>query len=398
MTEPCLTRATSTRPRPEAPLPFISVIVPVRNEAAFIRGTLYQLLEQDYDPERFEILVADGRSSDATADIVRELMQTHPNVYLLDNPGVWSSAGRNCAVRAARGDLVLLVDGHCELGGPGYLLDLATAFARSGADCIGRPQPLDVAGATPLQRAIAAARASRLGHNPASHIYSSDEGFVPPQSVAIAYRRSVFDTVGHFDETFDACEDVEFNHRVARAGLRCYFTPRARVSYHPRTTLLGLFRQMARYGRGRVRLLRKHPDTFSVPCLLPAFFVLGLCGGAALASFSASLARTYAAGLGLYAAIVAAASVLLTLKMRDWRLLPWLPPVFAAIHCGAGTGLLRELLRGRRGMIAVQAVETPRQLTPADPAPTRPDAPVTDGRTGRPDDGKSLPLPPARAA
>src|SRR5207244_2168104 len=103
----------------------------------------------------------------------------------------------------------------------------------------------DVGGATLLQRAIATARASRLGHHPASYIYSNVEQFVPPQSVAIAYRREVFERVGWFDETFDACEDVEFNHRVAKAGLRCWLTPRVQVRYQPRGSLGELFVQMA---------------------------------------------------------------------------------------------------------------------------------------------------------
>src|SRR5436305_564656 len=143
---------TTAHPRPQTAAravlrlnaPFISVIVPVRNEEAFIESTLRQLLTQDYDPERFDVLVADGRSTD-------------------------------------------------------------------------------------LPR-----------------------------------------------ETFDACEDVEFNHRLAAAGLRCFFTPRARVRYFPRATLKALFLQMARYGRGRVRLLRKHPDTFSLTGFLPALFVAGV--------------------------------------------------------------------------------------------------------------------------
>src|SRR5262249_16530671 len=150
----------------------------------------------------------------------------------------------------------------------------------------GRPQPLEVAGATPVQRAIAAARSSRLGHHPDSFIYSAAERFVPPQSVAVAYRRSVFETVGLFDERFDACEDVEFTPRVARAGLKCFFPPLAKVHYHPRGSLPGLFRQMVRYGRGRVRLLRKHPETFRLPGFLPALFLAGVAAGLALAGLS----------------------------------------------------------------------------------------------------------------
>jgi cellulose synthase/poly-beta-1,6-N-acetylglucosamine synthase-like glycosyltransferase len=345
---PTRTQQGETAAAPPLPrrLPFVSVIVPVRNEAAFIRDTLEQLLNQDYPRDRYEVLVADGQSDDATPELVGWMAARNANLRLLDNPGRLSSAGRNRAIRAARGDIVLLVDGHCDLGSRRYLREVAEAFARSGADCLGRPQPLDVAAATPLQRAIAAARASRLGHQPDSYIYAGGEGFVRPQSVAVAYRRSVFDHVGLFDERFDACEDVEFNHRVDRAGLRCFFTPRVSVRYYPRSNLSGLFRQMMRYGRGRVRLLRKHRDTFSVPIFVPAAFVLGVALGPALARLSPWLALAYAGALGLYATLLLLATAACVLRSGDRRIAAWLPLVFLTIHVGAGCGLLQELFAG----------------------------------------------------
>jgi succinoglycan biosynthesis protein ExoA len=344
-----ITAESSTRD-----FPFISIIVPVRNEGAFIAGTLEQLFAQDYPADRFEILVADGRSTDDTRAIVAALAYRFPNVRLLDNPQRLSSAGRNVAVRAARGDVVLLIDGHCEIDNPRYLADLAHAFSQSGADCVGRPQPLDVTGSTPWQRAIAAARASRLGHHPSSHIYSVQEGFVPPQSVAVAYRREVFDRIGSFDEQFDACEDVEFNHRVARAGLTCWFTPRVAVRYHPRDTLAGLLRQMVRYGRGRARLLRKHPDTFSLSSLLPAAFLAGVLLGPALACLLPVLWLVYGAVLALYAFLAASTSALIAWRKRELALLPLLPLVFAAVHLGAGAGLWLELLAAPRRTARLQ--------------------------------------------
>ena len=243
---------------------------------------------------------------------------------------------------------MLLIDGHCEMDDPCYFREVASAFARSGADCLGRPQPLDVTGARPLQRAVAAARASRLGHHPASHIYSDREGFVPPQSVAVAYRRSVFDAVGLFDEAFDACEDVEFNHRVARAGLSCFFTPRVGVRYVPRSSLGGLFRQMVRYGRGRVRLLRKHPETFSPPGFLPAGFVLGVLAGPLLALAWPVFWWVYGGVLALYLPAVLIFSATLSARERSLGLLPLLAVVFAAVHVGAGAGLLLEGIAGAK--------------------------------------------------
>jgi succinoglycan biosynthesis protein ExoA len=250
-------------------------------------------------------------------------------------------------VRHARGDTVVIVDGHCELDGRDFLKNLAEAFERTGADCLGRPQPQDVSRSSNLQRGISAVRASRLGHHPASFIYSNEERFVPAHSVAVAYRRWVFDRVGLFDESFDACEDVELNHRIDCAGMRCYFTPRVRVRYYPRATLPGLFRQMARYGRGRVRLGRKHPETLSFASIVPMAFVVGLAGGPLASLLWWPLGAVFLAAIALYVVIVALASVAIVIQARDARLLPWLPLAFATVHLGVGYGALEEFLMGR---------------------------------------------------
>jgi succinoglycan biosynthesis protein ExoA len=341
--------ATTRRPdRADTTSPYISVVVPVRNEAAFVERTLTQLVDLDYDPQRYEVLVVDGQSTDGTPELVAEFATRHANVRLFDNPRQLSSAARNIAIRNAQGDLVVVVDGHCELEGRDYLTRLADAFDRSGADCVGRPQPLDIPGATPLQQATAAARSSRLGHHPDSYIYSAQECFVPAKSVAIAYRRSVFDTVGLFDETFDACEDVELNHRVDRAGLRCFFTPRVVVHYAPRSSLRGLYRQLVRYGRGRVRLFRKHPETFSSGMVPPTLFVAGLVAGLPLSLASDVLASVYAGGLLVYAAGVLGVSAWSAARTRRPALFFWLPPVFFTIHFAAGAGMLAEWIRPTR--------------------------------------------------
>jgi succinoglycan biosynthesis protein ExoA len=206
-----------------------------------------------------------------------------------------------------------------------------------------RPQPLKCDDPTPFQSAVAAARTSWLGHNPDSDIYSSEARFVPADNVAVAYRRDVFDLMGEFDETFDACEDVEFNTRVRRAGLTCYFTPAVAVEYEPRGTLGGLFYQMARYGRGRARLARKCPATITGPSLVPPAWLVALVlgGFAAVAWWPLGLAALDS--LAVYLFVVLAESVRLgRTGAPAWRL----PMVFAAIHVGFGWGYLRELAAG----------------------------------------------------
>ncbi|HKB02142.1 MAG TPA: glycosyltransferase family 2 protein [Gemmataceae bacterium] len=341
-------------------MPRVSVIVPVRNEAGNIRRTLLDLARQDFPKHDYEILVVDGSSEDGTPGIVRALLPSTPNLRLFDNPRRLASAARNIGVRRAAGEFLVIVDGHCRVRDPLYLRRIVEAFEESGSDTLGRPQPLRADSPTPFQRAVAAARRSWLGHNPDSAIFSDVARFVPADNVAVAYRREVFDTVGLFDESFDACEDVEFNTRVRRAGLTCYFTPATAVEYQPRGTLGGLAYQMMRYGRGRARLGKKDPATVTVPGLVPPVWLVWLAVGPLLGVLSMPLAVLFAASLAAYALLVLAESV------RVWRAdrvvsLAWLPLVFATVHAGFGWGYLREAAAG----LAVSPLGVPQRLLPS---------------------------------
>lgn len=329
--------------------PFIAVVMPVRNEARFIADTLAQLLSQEYPSDRYEILVVDGMSDDGTQEIVQQIAVNNPQVILLGNPKCLSSAGRNVGFRSGRGDLFLVVDGHCFIPTNQLLKNVADCFAKSGADCLGRPQPLDPPGLTDFQKSVALARASRLGHGGDSLIFGEYEGFSSPVSNGAAYKREVFDGVGYVDETFDAAEDVEFNYRVEKAGLTCYTSPLLTVRYYPRENLNGLFRQMTRYGKGRRKFTKKHPQALTVNQLIPAGFVVGLCVLALslllflVAGVSAPLLVT-TAPYGLYLLLLVATA--LKVAFRDGvRYAVPLPAIIFVIHFGLGWGFVKEAVR-----------------------------------------------------
>src|SRR5689334_17402606 len=101
--------------------PFVTVIVPVRNEQAHLAATLRPLLLQDYPFERYEILVVDGQSDDNTVGVVRPLQHEFPQLKLLYNPQRLSSAARNVGVLTSRGEYIVVIDGHCELASRTYL-------------------------------------------------------------------------------------------------------------------------------------------------------------------------------------------------------------------------------------------------------------------------------------
>jgi succinoglycan biosynthesis protein ExoA len=325
----------------------VTVIIPVRNEESSIARTLEQILEQKRDGLNIEILIVDGQSTDRTREIARSFAAKHSEVRLLDNPKFVPSAARNIALQESRGDYIAIVDGHCEFPTRTHFLDLVKAFEESGADCLGRPQPLDISQATALQRAIAVARSSWLGHHPGSFIYKEQEADCPAASVAVAYRRSVFEEVGRFDERFDACEDCDFNHRIDKASLKCRFVPNLALKYHPRNSLRGLFQQLYRYGRGRVRLMRKHRDSFHVVSTMRAVLLMLLAGP--IVCWAVPVLRIpYVIAIGVYLATIIGISIWQAVRKHDPRLAFWMPPAFLTIHGGAGAGIIAETITGSR--------------------------------------------------
>ncbi|MCL2119588.1 MAG: glycosyltransferase family 2 protein [Planctomycetaceae bacterium] len=325
-------------------LPLISVVIPVRNEELHIVAVLDALLEQDYPVERFEVLVVDGHSTDNTREVVETYTKRFGNIRLFSNPRFLSSAARNIGIRESQGDIILIIDGHCLIDNPGMLSNVDHAMRKPGVFALGRPQPLFLENANLTQRAIALARHSRAGHHPDSFIYSDQPQIVPAISTAVAYRREVFDQIGLFDERFDACEDCELNFRFDQTGMICYFTPDIAVRYKPRSSIFGLCKQMFRYGRGRIRLAKIHPKSFSWTMCLPALLISGIVLGGVCATFSHSIAIAYFAVLACYSLIIGLESVRLSAVNRFLPGLVVFPLVFLAIHFAAGFGELLEIV------------------------------------------------------
>lgn len=238
--------------------PALSVVLPVLDEARDLPRLLEEVLAQQPPAGGFEVLVADGGSTDGTQDVVRSYADHAIDVRLLDNPRRLSSAGRNVGARAARGTWVLFLDGHCAIPRRDYFVRVVELFESTGAACLARPQPLDQLHDRGWGEAISKARHSWLGHDAGSDIYGAEPGPTDPRSAGAAYRRDCLEELGFYDERFDACEDVEFNHRVFAAGKLSWCHPDLAIHYRPRSSVVALYRQMKRYGRGRGRLLARH--------------------------------------------------------------------------------------------------------------------------------------------
>jgi len=321
-------------------LPYLSVIVTARNERRTLPGLIDQLLEQNYPPELYEILVVDGASTDGSADLVRRrYSHRRVRVRVLDCPKARVSAGRNTGIRAASGDAVIFLSGHCTLPSKNLLADTAEILETTGAGCLCRPQPLTAPASTHMGEAIAHARATRIGRGPDAEQIA---GFVDPPSTGCTYRRDVSETVGFFDENFETCAGLEFNERVRQAGIRGYSDPRLTVNELPPQKLRVLVREAFRFGRGMSRFMRRHPERSSVADIAP----LGVLLAVLLGMFAWSqLTPLVAAIVTLPLAMVPVAVVLTSMQIgaRHGYRSAWRAPfIFATLYFGQGVGLLFE--------------------------------------------------------
>ncbi len=252
-------------------LPFVSVIIPIRNEAKFIERLLGQLLSQDYPTDRIEIVIADGMSDDGTRDILDRYVREFPRIRVVDNPRRVTPTALNAAILAARGEIISRVDGHCEV---------APDFVRQNVQLIaGHPEawvvggPIVHEGKNRFGRAVAVAMSHPAGVGMATHRFEGYEGYVDSTQFP-TFHRWVFDRVGLFDEGLVRTEDDELNYRVTQAGGKSYVSPRVKYVYYVRGRIGQLFKQYYQYSFWRIPVIRKHKKPTTLRQVVPPLFFL----------------------------------------------------------------------------------------------------------------------------
>ena len=320
--------------------PFVTIAIPCLDEARFIGPCLRSVLEQDYPPDRFEVLVADGGSTDGTVDAITRVAASDRRVTLLANPDRIQAAAMNVMIRRARGEIVVRMDVHCEYA-PDYVRKSVEVLERTGADNVGGAQRARAMAGSPFQAALCAALASPLGVG-GSHRSELHEGYVDTVFLG-AFRRRVFEQVGLYDPNAVTNEDAELNQRIQAAGGKVYLSREVVVHYYPRASFRALAKQYFRYGLGRARTLVKHGRLGSIRPVLPTALVAG--GLALLATARLQPLTPYL--LGAFAAMTAIEAVRVGRRGGPRTVLTvW--AIFPLLYLSHASGLVSGLVRYRR--------------------------------------------------
>ncbi|HUP20133.1 MAG TPA: glycosyltransferase family 2 protein, partial [Gemmatimonadota bacterium] len=295
---------------------------------------------------RVTIIVVDGMSRDGTRERVRAAIERHPDrsLRLLDNPRGIVPTALNLGLAEADADVVVRVDGHCEIA-PDYLERCLQGLEASGAECVGGP--IETVGETRVARAIARAQSSPFGVGGARFRTGTDRPRWVDTLAFGAYRAEVFDAIGGFDEELVRNQDDEFNQRLIQSGGRIRLDPAVRSLYWSRAGLGALARQYFQYGLYKVRVAQKRGGLAAWRHRVPAAFVVSLLAAAGLSAAMGSAWPALAVlvpygGAALGAAVLAA---------RDEpAAIPVVAAAFVVLHVAYGGGFLAGRWKFRRGL------------------------------------------------
>lgn len=215
----------------------ISIIVPVCNARDTISGCVEALLSQTYPAQKSEVIIVDNNSTDGTQDVVSQ----YPVVLLHRTDKQSSYAARNLGLEYARGDIVLFTDADC-LPAPGWAAALAAAFQKDTIVGAGGPVE-DAEPSNDIERFIAEVQPLRNVQKLENTYFSS------VITANAAYRRSIMQQVGGFDERMFTGGDIDLSWRIQNLELgEIVYAPDAVVYHKHRSSLKGMHRQFYRYG------------------------------------------------------------------------------------------------------------------------------------------------------
>jgi glycosyltransferase involved in cell wall biosynthesis len=217
----------------------VTVVVCTRNRIKLLEATILSLIKQDFDPNRYEIIVVDNDSEDGTRDLVNLISEKTPTpaISYIYEAQVGISWARNAGWQAARGSYIAYIDDD-EIADQSWLRFLMSGFEGrlTSVAAVGGTVILAWDGKRPdwlpneLEKLY-----SGVDFGPNSRFLTDIEY---PLTANLAIRRALFDDVGGFRTNLghvgnlpSGGEDIDLIRRIRSDGAGIYYEPRA-VVYH----------------------------------------------------------------------------------------------------------------------------------------------------------------------
>ncbi|MDQ3015333.1 MAG: glycosyltransferase [Bacteroidota bacterium] len=245
-------------------LPFISIIIPAKNEEILLRGCINSLHQLDYPKEKFEIIIVDGLSKDNSVAVAREM-----GAKVISNAKQTVSPGRNIGFENAKGELIAFTDADCIVD-INWLSNCIKYFENDKAvACVGGPNltPTDESDFGKAVGFVFDQPVFAAGSIHARELNEVKEVSSIPGCNAI-YRQSILSQVMPLDESMLTGDDTLLNRKILDLGSRLLYTPDVIVFHYRRPTPRKLWRQFYRYAIGRLQVGKKDKRLLNIAHVL----------------------------------------------------------------------------------------------------------------------------------
>ena len=182
--------------------PLVSVIIPTYNRGWTVQAAVDSVLDQDFSD--YELIVVDDGSNDNTREILGAYGK---GITVLQQSNMGVSAARNSGIAAASGRLIAFLDSD-DLWLPGKLSTQVKFFEENADAVINQTQEIWIRNGQRVNP-------KKRHHKFSGMIFERSLALCLVSPSAVMIKKSLFDTVGVFDEDLPACEDYDLWLRIS---------------------------------------------------------------------------------------------------------------------------------------------------------------------------------------
>jgi len=285
-----------------------------------------------------EVFVVDGLSDDGTIEILEGLCVEFHDLSIIINEKRTTPFALNLGINRSNAEYLIILGAHSEVSSDFFFQNLKVFKDHPMAWCVGGKCENIYTDDT--SKAIGAAMSSSFGVGNVRFRTGGEDGYVDTVAFG-AYKSSVFESIGLFDESLTRNQDDELNFRIVKAGGLIYYSSSIRYKYFVRASFEKLFRQYFQYGYWKVIVNKKHSTITTLRQIVPALFVLYLILQCSLifiltSAYLGLILITLYMILGIYFSLGSGASPMKVLR------------AFIILHLSYGLGYWKALILGGR--------------------------------------------------